>query len=250
MINEVLKVPDTSRVFFTTDLHGEIDALLMGLEKLKFRAGTDVLICAGDLVDRGTDSFKTATHFLGDKTGSFYSVRGNHDQFAIEGDSIRDLWLMNGGQWAYEGLDDDGRATLGRMLDNLPHTLEVHFKGKTIGVVHAEVPAFFKDWQTFTAALETSPELQQKAIWSRDILYGRTGKDFSNTLLGIDYTVHGHTVIDYPAIIGNRNYIDTGYVFGRYLTIAEFIGDEFVYYRVDPEGRLSVFEEWDLDITT
>lgn len=249
MINKKLIVPDDVRLFFVSDIHGGIDSLQIALEKVGFKEGVDVVVHAGDLTDRGEKSYKTFMKFLTDQTGSYHSVRGNHDQFIVEGDSIKDHWIMNGGDWAFRELDMESREILSKMADRLPHTLEVSFKGKSIGVVHAEVPAFFKDWKTFTEEMEKSHELRQKAIWSRDILYGRTGNDFQTTLLGIDHTVHGHTVIDYPAIIGNRHYIDTGHVFGRYLTIAEFIGEEFVYYRINNENKVSIFEEWDLDIT-
>lgn len=249
MTVKTLKVPDTSRVFFVSDLHGEVNSLLTALDKLKFKVGEDYLICAGDLIDRGSESYKTACHFLTDQTGSFHSVRGNHDQFAIEAPTSIPNWNYNGGEWATNSMSHDELENFGDAMGKLPYIIEVEFKGKHIGVVHAEVPPEYKTWEGFLNDLEENPIARQRSIWSRDILYGRVGNDFENTLLGIDHTIHGHTVVDNPWVIGNRHYIDTGHVFGQYLTVVEYLGgDDFVYYRLNHEGNLSLFEEWDLDI--
>lgn len=235
-----LKVPDDSRLFFVSDLHGEIDSLDRALELLKFKVGKDVVVHAGDLVDRGTDSYRTAARFLTDTTGSFHSSRGNHDQFAIDGTNNVGIWHMNGGEWATKMFDYEQLQTFSEMMDVLPYVIEVDYKDKKIGVIHAEVSEEYTSWQDFKEKL---PENKNKevAIWSRKILYGATTNNFKEHLDGIDFTIHGHTVIDRPEVIGNRVYIDTGHVFGGYLTIAEFIGNEFVFY-IYKDGKITVFE--------
>jgi predicted phosphodiesterase len=85
------------RLFITGDLHGSLDLLESSLKELGFISGQDVLICVGDLVDRHPKSEETLIKFLFDKTGSFYSVRGNHDQMMVDNDW--DLQLYNGGKW-------------------------------------------------------------------------------------------------------------------------------------------------------
>ena len=87
------------RLFFCGDLHGSIDLLEKALKELGFIPGQDVLICVGDLCDRGPKSEETLIKFLFDKTGSFYSVRGNHDQMMVDNDW--DLQLYNGGKWIF-----------------------------------------------------------------------------------------------------------------------------------------------------
>ena len=243
------KIEDHSRVFFVSDLHGEINSLLIALEKLKFDSEKDFLFSAGDLIDRGPESYKTACHFLADKTGAFHSVRGNHDQFAIETPKSNIVWTMNGGEWATQSMSFDELENFGDAMSKLPYVFEIEYKGSKVGVVHADVPPEYDSWEKFLQAIQENPEARTRALWSRDILYGRTSNDFQNTLLGIDHTIHGHTVVSSPNVIGNRHYIDTGHVFGQYLTIVEYLGgDSFVYYRIDHEGKLSLFEEWDLEI--
>lgn len=47
-----LIVPDNARLFFCSDIHGEISFLLDSLALLDFIKGVDVLVHAGDLIDR------------------------------------------------------------------------------------------------------------------------------------------------------------------------------------------------------
>lgn len=72
------------RLLFTTDLHGEIGVLQKALHTLGFTEGVDTLVCAGDLIDRGSNSLGTLDFFVNDETGSYHTVVGNHDVFAIE----------------------------------------------------------------------------------------------------------------------------------------------------------------------
>jgi serine/threonine protein phosphatase 1 len=81
-----LFLDSNQRLFFCGDLHGSIDLLEESLKELGFISGQDVLICVGDLIDRGSKSEETLIKFLFDKTGSFYSVRGNHDQMMVDND--------------------------------------------------------------------------------------------------------------------------------------------------------------------
>ena len=86
-----LFLDSNQRLFFCGDLHGSIDLLEKSLNELGFISGQDVLICVGDLVDRHPKSEETLIKFLFDKTGSFYSVRGNHDQMIVDNDIDIDL---------------------------------------------------------------------------------------------------------------------------------------------------------------
>ncbi len=97
-----IEVKKDERLFFCSDIHGEIDFLLSSLDQLGFIIGKDKLVHAGDLIDRGKQSFKTARFFCTNTTGSFFSVVGNHDLFAIEQDY--NIWFFNGGQWILDDL--------------------------------------------------------------------------------------------------------------------------------------------------
>jgi len=69
------------RDFVIGDLHGCLEAVDDTLAAVGFDTSADRLFCCGDLVDRGDDN--EAVVALIDEPW-FYSVRGNHDQAAID----------------------------------------------------------------------------------------------------------------------------------------------------------------------
>lgn len=228
-----LFLEDNQRLFICGDLHGTISLLESSLASLGFKEGYDVLLCVGDLVDRGEESEKTLRKFLFDKTGSYFSVRGNHEDFMVDNDW--ELQLYNGGQWIL-GIDYDSRVLYGKLIDQkLPYAIEVTHKGKVYGVVHAEVPIEFSNWDDFCGILSHNKKLQKEVLWNRDIVYGFNRKD--KHLEGIDYVFHGHTPMDDPLEICNRVYIDTGATFkDGYLTIVE-VDKELIFHKFYKEDK-------------
>lgn len=216
------------RLFFCGDLHGSIDLLEKSLNELGFISGQDVLICVGDLIDRGPKSEKILRKFLFDKTGSFYSVRGNHDQMMVDNDW--GLQLYNGGKWILD-IEYDSRVLYGQFIDQkLPFAIEVNYNGRVFGVCHAEVPLEFESWDDYCDTLSRNKQLQKETLWNREVI--SCPEFYQKTYLqGIDYIFHGHTPVDDPLIIGNRVYIDTGAVFkDGYLTVVE-VKDELIFHK-------------------
>lgn len=229
-MNIVKKIETNGRLFFVSDIHGELPTLLHGLKELGFVEGADTLVCAGDGIDRGRFSLNTITHFLSDKTGSYHTVLGNHDCFAFSGDN--DLWVMNGGIWAFQDLLEDERLYLGACLRDLPYVIEVTHKGEKFGVVHAAVPQDFQSWEEFLGVAEIgNPNLLQEVTWEREFVEYSKCKDFQIPLDGVKYTIHGHTVVREPLLVGNRWHIDTGLVYGKHLTIAEVVDGELQFHK-------------------
>lgn len=210
---------ESGRLFVCSDLHGSIKVLKKLLTKVGFVEGKDTLIHCGDLVDRGEDSVGTIEHFVYDKTGSYFSCRGNHDQFladAIRGE-LGGHWVYhNGGQWALQ--EESWKIkSLAEEAANLPVHITVNYHGKKYGFVHAEVDAKFSTWSEFTDAVDRDDALARQAMWSRDIIYG-TNPD---PLDDIEFVFHGHTPVAKPTIIGNRIYLDLGYVFKKLFCLME-----------------------------
>lgn len=224
------KITAKGRLFFVTDIHGELNTLLSALDQLGFKEGEDTLVCAGDLIDRGRDSWKTAQHFLTDSTGSFYSVLGNHDVFAFSGDFYS--WIRNGGDWAFEELSDEERYVFAhQMKDNLPYAIEVHHENKVYGVVHASVPIEFETWDYFVDCLKSgNKEIREACTWDREFVEYQNYPHYNKTLIGVDFTIHGHTPVKEPLMVGNRLHIDTGLVYGKYLTVTEVVKGKFKHH--------------------
>lgn len=224
-------VPYDARLFFCSDIHGEISFLLKSLDSLGFKKGKDILVHAGDLIDRGTESFKTAKFFCTDKSGSFHSVLGNHDLFAVEQDL--DNWFFNGGQWILDDLPThEDKSLFSEMMKQLPFIIEVETQDNLIGVTHACVPYEFENWQDFVKQTVQNPNkgLLHEIVWQREFVEYKDNDFYKNaTILGIDFTVHGHTPIKQPLFVSNRLHIDTGLVYGKHLTIAEFKNNQFEF---------------------
>lgn len=229
----VKKIKTEGRLFFTTDIHGEIDVLLTGLDNLGFIAGVDTLVCAGDLIDRGSNSMETAMHFINDTTGSFHTVLGNHDCFAFENNTgdDRGLWVINGGMWAFQELNESELISFGEKMSKLPYVIEVEHQGELFGVVHAAVPQDFKSWEEFCAHVNLgNKQLLKEIVWEREFVEYSKCKDFHKPLEGVKYTIHGHTPVKSPLLVGNRWHIDTGLVYGKCLTIAEVVNGELEFH--------------------
>lgn len=227
-MSNVLKVKanDSGRMFFLSDIHGELPTLLAALKSLKFDSKVDNLVCAGDLVDRGEYSRQTADWFV-DKHFSkenIHSVLGNHDVFTFD-DKMEDCWMMNGGiKTLREFTTYDERIAWGERISELPYAIEVEWQGGLFGVVHAGVPESFNSWLEFYERLDAgNTALEQECVWMRDYVEYKEYVDYQKPLVGIDMLIHGHTPVKEPMLVGNRLHIDTGLVYGKHLSIVELV---------------------------
>lgn len=233
----VKRLNSTGRLFFTTDIHGELPTLLHGLKELGFIEEEDLLVCAGDLIDRGRYNLDTAYFFL-DKTNdpfdAYHSVLGNHDLFSFDNQGYNKdfaCWLMNGGKWAFTEIPEEDRKLLGYDMMNLPYAIEVEHQSLKYGVVHAGVPDELT-WDEFILALENNnPAAKFECVWLRDFVEYKDHEGYQAPLVGIDFTIHGHTPVKEPLMVGNRLHIDTGLVYGKYLTITEAVDGKFIHHK-------------------
>lgn len=219
-----LDVRDDQRLFFVTDIHGCILSMDVALDMCGFKVCQDVVVCAGDLIDRGPHNLKTAFRFINDKTGSYYSVIGNHDQFAIKQDW--ENWFSNGGKWIIdEGFTHDEMAEFGQSLAKLPYLITVNYHGRSIGVVHAAVPYDCESWDQLVQSVESENwSVINSMIWDRDFVEYWDNPHYKNKIVyGVDFTVHGHTIIPRANFLSNRLHLDTGLVRGKALSLAEVI---------------------------
>ena len=67
-----------NRRFVIGDIHGEYDLFIELLKKVKFDYEKDLLICLGDVVDRGLKSYEVVEELL--KIKNLISIKGNHDE--------------------------------------------------------------------------------------------------------------------------------------------------------------------------
>lgn len=186
------------------DIHGCFSLLREELSKVGFDVNRDRLFCVGDLVDRGPESIE-ATEWL--KEPWFYSVRGNHEQMAIDYCYSRDHgynYARNGGQWFID-LDHDTQGLIIAEFEELPYAFEIATAHGPVGIIHAEVPG--DDWDNVAEMQDRYDK--EKALWSRDKIMTSNTHDVAN----IRRVYVGHTPLKEVAVLGNVHYIDTGAVY-------------------------------------
>ena len=135
-----------NRVYMVGDLHGCHSLLIQELQKIHFDFQIDVLICTGDLVDRGEENLACIS--LLDQPW-FYTVRGNHEEMCIKSPhdpKIKDIHARNGGEWFYQ-LSQTQRLEIIELFKQLPLVIEVQLEHKKIGVVHADID--IHNWNAF-----------------------------------------------------------------------------------------------------
>lgn len=209
------------RDFVVGDIHGCFSLLEKELEEINFNYNTDRLFSVGDLVDRGPES-ERCIEFL--EKPWFHAILGNHEVMVMQ--YFDNCWpennyILNGGEW-FVKLDQNKRDLYNEVFKLLPYAIEIQDTWNTgkVGLVHAECPV--DGWDNFKSQLlmwETrEPDFDiQECVWARK----RINKKDESIVAGINHIFVGHTPVNKPSRLGNHIYIDTGAVFGRYLTIIQ-----------------------------
>ena len=205
-------------VYVVGDIHGCYTQLMSKLKEIKFNFNTDLLICVGDLVDRGKENEKVFNLL---REHWFISIKGNHEHFCQEGflnDHVAYSHKApnNGGSWFYK-LNEDIQEHIVNRFKSLPVLLEVHYQNKKFGFVHADVPNL--DWEELKKEVTKNYKYHGRLVtdlcmWTRDTVYKDT-VDVKN----IHRVFLGHTVLEEIKHVGNCTFLDTGVVFGGKLSI-------------------------------
>lgn len=212
-------VNSEGRDFVVGDVHGCFGKLRSLLKSVSFDAEKDRLFSVGDLVDRGPDSEEIAD-WLNQKW--FHAVRGNHEDFIVNGMTDPMLHVVNGGIWWLARTETE-KAEIRQAVAEMPLAIEVATDHGNVGIVHAEVPD--DDWLSFSSddPKYTTDMVENICLWSRAIIRERMplyhkGKMNFEGVRNIDHVYVGHTPVEEPRTIQNVTYIDTGAVFERFLT--------------------------------
>lgn len=211
---------DYSNIYVVGDIHACYSLLKEELKSVGFNYNTDLLIAVGDLVDRGTENEK-CVGLLNEHW--FTSIKGNHEDFCYKGmmdDHIKFYHRMinNGGEWFYK-LPEDLMERVGRRLNQLPILLEVKYKGKKFGFVHADVPV--EDWELLKEMLINNDNVSDRTVedyclWSRGIIDKYLNCGYEPNIAQVDNVFLGHTVLDKVTQVGNCTFLDTGGVFKKF----------------------------------
>jgi serine/threonine protein phosphatase 1 len=214
---------DYAAIYVVGDLHGCYRLLMQELEKIRFNFEQDLLICTGDLVDRGSENLECIS--LLDQPW-FLSVRGNHEEMCIKGRDdvwIQDMHARNGGEWFYL-LSTEKQDKLSEILSKLPLVIEIQLEDKKIGILHADID--IHDWNQFKTNIAKGerkiPGLTSaytNALWGRGRIRHHSKR--YGTVKNIDEIYLGHTIVKRHTQIDNCHYIDIGSSYTQKLCIVK-----------------------------
>jgi len=214
---------DYAAIYVVGDLHGCYRLLMQELEKIRFNFEQDLLICTGDLVDRGSENLECIA--LLDHPW-FSSVRGNHEEMCIRGRDdvwIQDMHARNGGEWFYL-LSTEKQDKLSEIFSQLPLVIEIQLEDKNIGILHADID--IHDWNQFkTNIAKGEPKIPgltsayTNALWGRGRIRHHS-KRYA-TVKNIDEIYLGHTIVKHHTQIDNCHYIDVGSSYTQQLCIVK-----------------------------
>ena len=230
----VLNIPDEKNVYFVGDIHGQYDLYKRTLKTFGI-TDDDVVISVGDLIDRGPKTAATLFEFLFDENR--YAIMGNHEYMCIAGAHDRswyNVWFNNGGQEFTREVGLTGVNFFRDYLAQLPFVIEVHHRGKVLGVSHAAVPLRYTDWDTFKTDVQNgSNDILDGIHWSTDTFKycQKNNVLMAPRISGVDYVFSGHTSVTNPLIYGNRVWIDSMYLSGE-LTVAYLDGNMLRHKRL------------------
>lgn len=208
-------------VYVVGDLHGSYQLLMNHLNSISFNFDEDLLICTGDLVDKGKENLECISLL---KRPWFRTVRGNHEELCIKGLydlKLRQLHERNGGEWFYQ-LQSHQQFEIIKNFEGLPIVIELNLKNKKVGVVHADID--IHDWKAFKQdvakgdyAIPGITSAYTNGLWGR----GRIKKHSEeyDVVEGIDAIYLGHTIVKEMTQIDNCYYIDVGSSFTHKLCI-------------------------------
>jgi serine/threonine protein phosphatase 1 len=203
---QVINLGDNTRAIVLTDIHGCMEELQRKLKEINF-CEDDVLVIAGDAIDRGPDSL-AVVNFIA-KSPNVYCIRGNHEDMLLsalytgEPEHLQNL-AMNGGMWALMLAPADFEFVRSE-IRSWPLTIEINKGDKRYGVIHAEPDSL--DWNT------VGSQQPVQVLWGRARHRDPDAKDVEN----VDAIFCGHNILDRPKWTGNVLHMDMGAFLGNKL---------------------------------
>ena len=212
------------KVWIVGDIHGYKETFKLLINNLNLNSG-DIIICLGDMVDRGPDSAGVVNLFM--QSDNLFSLRGNHEEMLLI-----DWKITNGfGQYSSEGFWSSTIPLLrGQKIDIMRyiHCLPTEVVLDKFRLVHA-------GYSDMPYSISLDQQSDDERLWSRDIFTVNYPFDEVRTI------VVGHTIIqNYGIIDDNQVWISDKLLRdGRPSAIGIDTG---IYLHRDKNPRITAFE--------
>lgn len=177
----------SEKVGIIGDMHGDYDSFIKALDIFDIQ-GVNQILCAGDIVDRGSDADKIIKVI---QERDILSIAGNHDRTVV---ANQDRWRQHKNPQRMREL---GRIVSDKtitFLENLPDTLSTHIAEKNILVAHGT------PWSDVLGAFPDS----------RHSTFERIYNEFADSY---DVIILGHTHCPMHAKIDNLHILNAGSIY-------------------------------------
>jgi serine/threonine protein phosphatase 1 len=216
------------------DLHGCLAPLKRLLENLEPDLHQDRLLFVGDYIDRGPDSRGVVDYILGLKARypaeNIICLKGNHEVMFLDflAGQDRNLFLMNGGlntlrdYWG-EGWDEQSELVLPLDHARFYQELQLFYEIEDYIFVHGGLKP----------GVPLAEQVDEDLCWIRGEFIAST-EDFGRRV------IFGHTPFKQPLVLPNKIGIDTGLVYGNFLTCLKLPQMDFYFVGHDASRQRTV----------
>jgi serine/threonine protein phosphatase 1 len=206
-------------IYAIGDIHGCLSALKELIDQLPLKP-EDELVFLGDYIDRGRESKGVLDYLVANQKPNWHFLRGNHEQMLLEwlgtpNSLAASNWLLNGGHQTLqsyvpkEKLDEvRGEGAHILLQSYIPHT-HVEFLN--------ELPLTYETPDYFFCHAGVNLDKPLNAQEPDDLLWIRR-KFLQDPRPTPKLVIHGHTPVEKADVTKDRIDIDTGCVYGGFLT--------------------------------
>lgn len=207
------------------DIHGRLDCLERLMEKINPDLQQDRLLFVGDYIDRGRDSKAVVDFIIRMKNlappGQIICLKGNHEAMLLDflQGREKELFAFNGGlatledYWGEDWVEAE-KLTLPRDHRQFYQDLRLFYETPKYIFVHGGLKP----------GVALSDQQEEDLLWIRGEFI-TSQEDFGRRV------IFGHTPFRQPLLMPNKIGIDTGAVYGNFLTALKLPEEEFIFDR-------------------
>ncbi|MCL6622306.1 MAG: serine/threonine protein phosphatase [Syntrophobacterales bacterium] len=210
-------------IYVVGDIHGCLGHLERLLEEVNPDLSRDRLVFVGDYIDRGLCSRGVVEYLVrlkarhpGDR---IICLKGNHEAMFLDflTGKDRELFLFNGGRSTLREYWGENWQNLKEL--RLPPEHEIFFREL---LPYYETPEYFFVHAGVKPGVPLDQQSEEDLLWIRGEFI-MSFEDFGKKI------VFGHTPFRAPLIMPNKLGIDTGAVYGNFLTCVKLPEEEFFF---------------------
>jgi len=213
----------STNIYAVGDIHGCLGHLEQLLDEVQPDLEKDVLLFIGDYIDRGPDSRGVVEYVLGllqrYPREHVICLKGNHEAMFLDylQGRERELFLFNGGLSTLREYWGDHWDRSGQLI--LPPEHERFYRDLKL---YYETPDYIFVHGGLKPGVPLAEQQEEDLLWIRGEFIASM-EDFGRLV------IFGHTPFRRPLLMPNKIGIDTGAVYGNFLTCLKLPVKEFFF---------------------